>query len=68
LVAEMFGCACGLLADIWFAWVAAHTEQNKVLFSLSAAVMLITIPALCIASAMARRRGLAWDDEAPQIL
>jgi hypothetical protein len=68
LAAEMLGCALALLVGIWFAWVAAHAPQNRLLFGLSAAVMLVTVPALTVASALARRASLAWDDETPQML
>jgi hypothetical protein len=68
LAAEMLGCALALLVGIWFAWVAAHAPQNRLLFGLSAVVMLVTVPALTVASAMARRASLAWDDETPQML
>jgi hypothetical protein len=68
LVAEMIGCALALLVGIWFGWLAVHTEHNRLLFALSAGVMLVTVPVLTIASALARRASLAWDDETPQIL
>ncbi len=68
LGAEIVGCAFALLVGIWFAWVAAHNEEHRLLFALSAAVMLITAPALCAASVMARRHSLAWDAETPDSL
>ena len=64
----MLGCACALLVGVWFAWVAVHAQQNRLLFALSAAAMLVTVPALTVASAVARRASLAWDDETPQML
>src|SRR5687768_18512230 len=63
LAAEMLGCAFAFLTGIWFAWIAAHTEQHRLLFALSAGVMLVTVPALTVASVLARRASLAWDDE-----
>ena len=68
LAAEIVSCAFALLVGIWFAWVAAHTDEHKLLFALSAAVMLIVAPALCIASVIVRRHSLAWDAETPESL
>jgi hypothetical protein len=65
---EIVGCAFALLVGIWFAWVAAHTQEHTLLFTLSAAVMLLAAPALCIASVVARRQSLAWDAETPESL
>ncbi len=66
LVFEILGCCVALGVGIWFAWVAAHQEEHKLLFVLSAAVLLITAPVLGVATALARRPGLAWDDETPE--
>lgn len=68
LALEMLTCAFALGAGSWFAWVAAHNEEHRVLFALSAAVLLITAPAVGIASMLARRRSFAWDAESPQSL
>jgi hypothetical protein len=68
LAAEMLGCAVAILVGIRFVWVAAHTEQHRILFALSAGVMLVAVPALAIASALARRASLVWDDETPRVL
>jgi hypothetical protein len=68
LGAEILVCAFALLVGLWFAWVAAHNEQHKLLYALSAAVMLLTAPALCVAGVMARRPSLAWDAETPESL
>jgi hypothetical protein len=68
LGAEIVGCAVALLVGIWFAWVAAHTEEHKLLFALSAGVMLLAAPGLCVASVLARRHSLAWDAETPETL
>ena len=68
LGAEIVGCAFALLVGIWFAWVAAHTNEHRLLFALSAGIMLITAPALCAASVMVRRHSLAWDAETPESL
>lgn len=68
LGAEILGCALALLVGIWFAWVAAHNEEHALLFTLSAAIMLLAAPALCIASVVVRRQSLAWDAETPASL
>ena len=68
LGAEVLVLALSFLVGLWFAWVAAHQEQHKLLFALSAGAMLLTAPALCVASVMARSRSLAWDVETPESL
>lgn len=68
LGAEMLVGAFAFLVGLWFAWTAAHDEQHKLLFALSAGVLLLTAPALCVAGAMARRPSLAWDAETPESL
>ena len=65
---EIVSCAFALLIGIWFAWVAAHTEEHKLLFAVSAGVMLIVAPGLCIATVMVRRHSLVWDAETPETL
>jgi hypothetical protein len=68
LAMEVSVCAFSLAAGVWFAWVAAHDEEHRILFALSAAVLLITAPALGVASLLARRRSFAWDAESPESL
>jgi hypothetical protein len=68
LGAEILACAVAFLVGLWFAWVAATGGQHKLLFALSAGVMLVTAPALCVASVMARRSSLEWDVETPESL
>ncbi|GFE82454.1 hypothetical protein GCM10011487_44540 [Steroidobacter agaridevorans] len=68
LGAEILVCALALLVGLWFAWVAARNEQHKLLFALSAGVLLLTAPALCVAGVRARRHSLAWDAETPESL
>jgi hypothetical protein len=65
---EILVCALAFLVGLWFAWIAMHDEQHRLLFALSAAVMLLTAPALCVAGVMARRPSLAWDVETPESL
>jgi hypothetical protein len=66
LALEILGCGLASGVGVWFAWVAAHQAENKLLFALSAAVLLIAVPVLGIATALARRPSLAWDDETPE--
>lgn len=68
LAVEMLGCAGALLVGLWFAWLAAHSEQHQVLFALSSGVILLTVPALAVFGVLARRAGLAWDAETPESL
>lgn len=63
LALEILGCCITLGVGIWFAWVAGHQPEHRLLFSLSAAVLLIAAPALGVATALARRASLTWDDE-----
>jgi hypothetical protein len=65
---EILVCVSAFLAGLWFAWVAVHHEQDRLLYVLSAGVMLLTAPALCVAGVMARRASLAWDVETPESL
>ena len=68
LGAEILVCAGAFLVGLWFAWIAVHDEQHAVLFALSAAVMLLAAPALCVAGLIARRPSLAWEAETPESL
>lgn len=68
LAIEMVGCFAALLAGLWFAWVAMRVESNQLLFILSAAVLLLTAPALGIATFVTRRPGLQWDEATPERL
>lgn len=63
LALELLGYAVALSVGVWFAVVALRTPEHRLLFALSAAILLSTAPALAIASAMARRDSLAWGDE-----
>jgi hypothetical protein len=66
LALEVLVCCLALGVGVWFAWIAAHQSEHKLLMTLSAAVLLITVPLLGVATALARRPGLAWDDETPE--
>jgi hypothetical protein len=66
LGAEILGCALTFLVGLWFAWIAVHDEQHRMLFTISAAALLLAVPLLCVASVMARRDSLAWDVESPE--
>jgi hypothetical protein len=63
---EILGCCLALGVGVWFAWIAAHQSEQRLLWALSAAVLLISVPVLGIATALARRPSLAWDDETPE--
>jgi hypothetical protein len=66
LAMEVLGCCIALGVGVWFAWVAANQAEHKLLYTLSAAILLIAAPVIGVASALARRQGLAWDDETPE--
>jgi hypothetical protein len=68
LGAEVLVLTLSFLVGLWFAWAAVHHEQHNLLFAVSAGVLLLTAPALGVASVMARRRSLAWDVETPASL
>jgi hypothetical protein len=63
---EILGCCLALGVGVSFAWIAAHQSEHRLLWALSAAVLLISVPVLGIATALARRPSLAWDDETPE--
>jgi hypothetical protein len=62
---ELLGCLVALVVGGWFAWVAVHQEEHKLLLALSAGVLLIAAPLLAVAIVLARRAGLAWHAETP---
>jgi hypothetical protein len=68
LAAELLACAGALLVGLWFAWVALHGAQLKLLYALSAGVLLLSAPGLALAGIKARRASLAWADETPESL
>ena len=57
---EVLGCCLALGVGAWFAWVAAHQSEHRLLMALSAAVLLITVPLLGVATALARRPSLEF--------
>lgn len=63
---ELLGCAIALGVGIWFAWVAAHQPEHRLLLVLSAVVLLIASPLLGFAIVRARRPGLSWHEETPE--
>jgi hypothetical protein len=63
---EVIGCCLALGVGVWFAWMATHQSEHQLLLALSAAVLLVSVPVLGIATALARRPSLAWDDETPE--
>jgi hypothetical protein len=68
LALELLGCASAFVTGIWFAWIAIRMETNRVLFTLSACVLLLAAPALAIATLSARRAGLRWDESTPETI
>jgi membrane protein YdbS with pleckstrin-like domain len=65
---EILNCALAFAVGLWFAWHATHDGQHRLLFALSAGVLLAVAPALGIASFLVRRPALAWDVETPESL
>lgn len=65
---QVVGCLVALTIGVWFAWMAISVPQQRVLFALGAAVMLIVVPPLCWMSMVVRRSVLGWYDETPQSL
>ncbi len=68
LAGQVVGCLLALTTGVWFAWMAVSVPEQRVLFALSAAVMLIVVPPLCWMSMVVRRSVLGWYDETPQSL
>jgi hypothetical protein len=66
LVFELLGCMLAFVTGIWFVWIAIRMETNRVLFILSACVLLVVAPALAFATLSARRAGLRWDESTPE--
>ena len=66
LALELLGCGIALCVGVWFAWVAVSQPEHKVLYAVSAACLLIAAPVIAVATALARRPSLAWDDETPE--
>ena len=66
LALEVLGCCFALGVGIWFGWVSAHHTEHNLLYTLSAAILLIAAPVLGVATALARRPSLAWHYETPE--
>lgn len=64
LAAEAACAAGGLVAGLWFAWMAVQT--GRLLFALAAGMMLVTMPGAMAASVLIRRGSLRWEDETPE--
>jgi Na+/melibiose symporter-like transporter len=64
VAAEIAGGVTAVLIGLWFAVIAVQT--GRLVFVLSAAVVLSAIPAFTFASVMARRDTLSWADETPE--
>jgi FtsH-binding integral membrane protein len=69
ITAQLLGCAFAVSVGVWFLWRAAYLpQQQRLLFVLSAAVMLVAVPVLCALSIQARCSAIAWHDETPEML
>lgn len=68
LATEILGCLAALVGGVWFGWWAVQHPEHRLLFVLSAFVMLTSAPVLAIVTINARRRALAWADETPESL
>ena len=69
IAAQLLGCAFAIYVGVWFLWKAAYVPGPlKMLFVLSAAMMLVTVPVLCTISVRAHRSALAWHGETPEAL
>jgi hypothetical protein len=64
VIAEIAGASIAILIGVWFAVIAVET--GRLVFVLSAVVLLSTIPAFTFAIVMARRGTLRWEDETPE--
>lgn len=64
LALELTGAALGLAIGLWYAWVAA--KLGSLVFALSAAVMLLAMPAFAVGKVLARKRSLRWEEETPE--
>jgi hypothetical protein len=69
IAAQLLGCAFAVSMGVWFLWSAAYvSQQQRLLFVLSAVMMLVTVPVLCAIGIWARRSAIAWQDETPEVL
>jgi hypothetical protein len=69
IAAQLLGCVFAIYVGVWFLRKAAYVpEPQKLLFVLSAAMMLITVPVLCAISVRARRSAFEWHGETPEAL
>jgi hypothetical protein len=67
LTSALLACGSAMLGGVWFAWVAAQPGPQRLLFTLSAAALLIAAPAVWLATLTALRQSFAWHDQ-PQML
>jgi uncharacterized membrane protein YedE/YeeE len=68
LGAELAVFVLALAVGVWFAWQALRDSPQQLLFALSAGMILLTAPTLCVAGLRARRASLAWAAETPESL
>jgi hypothetical protein len=64
LALEFAGAALGLAIGLWYASVAV--KLDSLLFALSAAVLLLAMPAFAVGTVLARKRSLRWEEETPE--
>lgn len=68
LAVEVVLTLAATLVGVSFAFRAMSAHSNRLLFALSAAVMLLIVPIACFIGARLRRRSLHWDDQTPEAL
>ena len=61
---ELLGTVIAMGVGVWFALVAV--QQDSLLLAMSAGIMLIAAPALAVATWIARKDSLQWEDETPE--
>jgi MFS family permease len=68
LAATLVGCGIAVLCAAWFAWIAIQPGPWRLLFALSAGVLLLSVPAGTVSTVWALRSSLAWDEEPQELL
>jgi hypothetical protein len=63
LAAELGMLALAFAAGVWFALVALETK--RLIFTLASVVLVGMTPAFALATVLARRGGLKWEEETP---
>lgn len=68
LASEVCGCAVALLTGAFFVLLALRSEDQRLLYLLSASALLVLPPAFAAVKFHTRRKALAWADETPEAL